>query len=102
MDYQAIIHSFIDAIVTDPKSVEIDIKEEERDITIFIYADNDNISRLIGKHGLIANALREAINIAGKEDNKFVHLHFEDKNKKGQENQVAPTSNNPNPTTNNQ
>jgi len=84
MDYKSIIHSFIDSIVTKPDEVEIDIKEEERDITIFIYADNENISRLIGKHGIIANALREAINIAGKEDNKFVHLHFEDKAKKGQ------------------
>ena len=84
MDYKTIIHSFIDTIVTKPDEVEIDIKEEERDITISIYADNENVSRLIGKHGVIANALREAINIAGKEDNKFVHLHFEDKAKKDQ------------------
>lgn len=88
MDYKSIIHSFIDSIVTKPDEVEIDIKEEERDITIFIYADNENISRLIGKHGIIANALREAINIAGKEDNKFVHLHFEDKAKKN----IAPST----------
>jgi len=83
MDYKAIIHSFVDSIVTEPDKLDIEIKEEERDITIFIYADNENISRLIGKHGIIANALREAINIAGKEDNKFVHLHFEDISKKG-------------------
>lgn len=85
MDYKAIIHTFIDSIVTKPEAVEIDIKEEERDVTIFIYADNENVSRLIGKHGVIANALREAINIAGKEDNKFIHLHFEDIANKGKE-----------------
>jgi len=84
MDYKNIIHSFIDTIVTKPEEVEIEIKEEERDVTISIYADNENVSRLIGKHGVIANALREAINIAGKEDNKFVHLHFEDKAKKNE------------------
>lgn len=94
MDYKAVIHSFIDSIVTDPNAVEIDIKEEERDITIFIYADNDNVSRLIGKHGIIANALREAINIAGKEDNKFVHLHFEDIANKGKVENNTPTTNN--------
>lgn len=91
MDYKSVIHSFIDNIVTKPESVEIDIKEEERDVTIFIYADNENVSRLIGKHGVIANALREVVNIAGKEDNKFIHLHFEDIANKGKEN---------NPTTN--
>ena len=91
MDYKSIIHSFIDTIVTKPEEVEIDIKEEERDITIFIYADNENVSRLIGKHGVIANALREAINIAGKEDNKFIHLHFEDKAKKGQTTETPTT-----------
>ncbi len=84
MDYKTIIHSFIDTIVTKPEEVDIEIKEEERDVTISIYADNENVSRLIGKHGVIANALREAINIAGKEDNKFVHLHFEDKAKKNE------------------
>lgn len=82
MDYNKIIHSFIDPIVNDINKVTIDIKEEARDVTISIYADNENVSRLIGKHGVIANALREAINIAGKEDNKFVHIHFEDKDKK--------------------
>ena len=81
MDYKAIIHSFIDPIITDPNDINIDIKEEERDITINILASNENISRLIGKHGKIANAIREAINIAGKEDNKFVHVHFDDKEK---------------------
>lgn len=89
MDYKAIIHSFIDPIVNDISKVTIDIKDEERDVTISIYADNENVSRLIGKHGVIANALREAINIAGKEDNKFVHLHFEDKDKK---NETTPTT----------
>ncbi|MCQ2794058.1 MAG: KH domain-containing protein [Bacilli bacterium] len=93
MDYKAVIHSFIDAIVTDPSKVEIELKEEERDITIYIYADNDNVSRLIGKHGVIANALRETINIAGKEDNKFVHLHFEDIANKGKVDTTSPTTN---------
>ena len=92
MDYKNVVLSFIKDIVSDINKVEISVVEEEKDVTIFIYGDNENISRLIGKHGIIANSLREAINIAGKENNKFVHIHFEDKDKEDKDTKVEDTT----------
>jgi predicted RNA-binding protein YlqC (UPF0109 family) len=43
----------------------------------------NDIARLIGKHGIIANSLREVLSIAGKSENRRVFLKFEsfDENK---------------------
>ncbi len=81
MDFEKIIHSLIDPLVEKPESVVV--KEisngSKKDVTLLIIADDDDCARLIGKHGSVANALREAIGICGKADNSNirVHLRFE-------------------------
>ncbi len=81
MDLQKIIHSLIDPLVEKPENIVI--KElpnnSKKDITVIITADDEDCARLIGKHGSVANALREAVGICGKADNSNirVHLRFE-------------------------
>lgn len=79
MDYEKIIHSLIDDIVEEPESVLIRSLESEngKDIDILIAAEKEDTARLIGRHGIIANALREVISVAGKTENKHIHLKFE-------------------------
>ena len=52
---------------------------DDKDVTVLIVAEDDDTARLIGKRGVVANALREAISIAGKADNtnQRIHLKFE-------------------------
>ena len=77
-DYEAILHPVIDPLVHNPEAILI--RElpgsTDRDATVMIYADDDDTARLIGKHGVVANALREAIGIAGKADNSNQHIHL--------------------------
>ena len=79
MDYEAVIHALIDPIVDSPESVLIRITEGStpKDVNILIAAEKEDTSRLIGKKGIIANALRELVGVAGKTENKHVHLRFE-------------------------
>ena len=79
MDYENIIHRLIDSIVEDPKSVLIRVSEgtTSKDVLIIIAAEKNDTARLIGHKGLIANALREVVGIAGKSENKHIHLKFE-------------------------
>lgn len=79
MDYSKIIHAIIDDIVSDPDSVLIRSLESEsgKDVTIMIATEPEDTARLIGKHGGIANAVREVMNVAGKTDNVHIHLKFE-------------------------
>jgi len=78
MDYEKLIHALIDPIVEEPKSVLIRVNDsEEKDITILIAAEKEDTARLIGRRGSIANALREIVSVAGKSENKHVHIRFE-------------------------
>lgn len=79
MDYEKIIHALIDDIVDEPESVFIRITESEngKDLTILIATEKEDTARLIGRHGIIANSLREVISVAGKSENKHIHLRFE-------------------------
>ena len=79
MDYENIIHTLIDDIVDDPASVLIRVSEGNtaKDVLIIIVAEKNDTARLIGHKGIIANALREVVGVAGKSENKHVHLKFE-------------------------
>ena len=79
MDYEKIIHALIDDIVDDPKSVLIRVSEgtSPKDVLIIIAAEKEDTARLIGHRGIIANALREVVGVAGKSENKRIHIKFE-------------------------
>ena len=79
MDYEKIIHNLIDSIVEDPASILIRIQEGRtaNDLVILIVAEKNDTARLIGHKGIIANSLREVVSVAGKSENKHVHLKFE-------------------------
>ncbi|HHT67554.1 MAG TPA: KH domain-containing protein [Erysipelotrichaceae bacterium] len=77
MDYEKIVRKIIEPIVEDPASVFLRVNEEEKEVLIIIAADKEDTARLIGRHGLIANAIREVVSVAGKSQNKRVRLKFE-------------------------
>lgn len=79
MDYEKIIHALIDPIIEEPSSVLIRVTQEDsgKDVSILIVSEKEDTARLIGRRGLIANSLREVVSVAGKSENKHVHLKFE-------------------------
>ncbi|MEA5060984.1 MAG: KH domain-containing protein [Erysipelotrichaceae bacterium] len=85
MNYEKIIHAIIDPIVEDKDSIMIRElpSESEKDITILIVAEKEDTSRLIGRKGIVANAIREVISVGGKSENKRVHVHFESFDEEG-------------------
>jgi len=79
MDFEKIVHTLIDDIVDDPKSVLIRVSEgtTPKDVLLIIAAEKEDTARLIGHKGIIANALREVVGVAGKSENKRIHIKFE-------------------------
>ena len=79
MDYEKLIHALIDDIVEEPKSVLIRVTEGNtpKDVLIVIASEKNDTARLIGHKGIIANSLREVVGVAGKSENKRIHLKFE-------------------------
>lgn len=50
---------------------------DDRELVLMVYAKNDDIGRLIGKKGMMANSLRQVVGIAGRQLNKRINLKFE-------------------------
>ncbi len=80
-DYAAILHPIIDPLIEKPESVLIRQlpNASRRDVTILIVSEPEDTARLIGRRGMVANALREIIGIVTKVDdtNQRIHLKFE-------------------------
>ncbi len=78
MDYEKVIHGLVDPLIEHPESTMV--RElpgsTAKDVALLIVAEDDDTARLIGKHGAIANALREAIGIVGKADNSNLRIHL--------------------------
>jgi len=87
MDYEKIIHALIDSFVENKDIVMIRElpSDSPRDVVLLIVAENEDTARLIGRKGSIANALREVISVAGKSEDKRVHLKFESFDEKSEE-----------------
>jgi uncharacterized protein len=79
MDYAAILHTFIDDFVDNKDAILIRElpNENPQDLTLLIVAESEDTSRLIGRKGIIADALREVLSIGGKIEDRRVHLKFE-------------------------
>jgi predicted RNA-binding protein YlqC (UPF0109 family) len=79
MDYAAILHTFIDDFIDNKDAILIrEIPNENpQDLTLLIVAESEDTSRLIGRKGIIADALREVLSIGGKIEDRRVHLKFE-------------------------
>ena len=87
MDYEKIIHAFVDGFVEHKDAIMIRElpSDSDKDIVLLILAENEDTARLIGRKGIIADALREVIGVAGKSENKRVHLKFESFDEEKQE-----------------
>ena len=76
MNYVEVIEHFIKPIVSEFDKVEISElpSKNSKSHTFLIRCSEDDIGRLIGRHGTTANALREVVSIAAKNNNEYVHL----------------------------
>ncbi len=79
MDYEQVIHAFIDSFVEHKDAIMIRElpSDSDRDLVLLIVAESEDTARLIGRRGIIADALREVIGVAGKSEGRRVHLKFE-------------------------
>lgn len=87
MDYEKVVRAIIDPIVEDKESVFIKITTSEsgKDVTILIATEKEDTARLIGKHGSVANAIREILSVVGKKENKRIHITFESFGEEGED-----------------
>lgn len=78
-DVEKVLYDLVEPIVDYKEMLTVKQLESinENEIILMIYAKNDDIGRLIGKKGSMANALRQVMGISARLLNKKINLKFE-------------------------
>ena len=81
IDWDKVSHAIIDPLIERPDHVMITLEpsQDKRNIHLVIVAEDSDTARLVGKRGVIANALRDVIGVAPKacDTNERVFIKFE-------------------------
>ncbi len=80
VDYETVVMNLVRPIVEDKESLSVKIMEslDEHEILVYVYANNDDVARLIGRKGSMASAIRHMMSVASrKEENKRINIKFE-------------------------
>ena len=64
------------ALVDDPDSVEVTEVEENGDLVLELHVAQDDLGRVIGREGKVANALRTIARAAGTDDGRRVTVEI--------------------------
>lgn len=79
MNYEQIILDVIKPLATKPESLKVIPMDQENlyETTYVVYCDNSDIGHLIGKKGIVAEAIREVVNASAKLNSAKIRLKFE-------------------------
>ena len=79
MNLEKILLNIVKPLCSDPESVMVKEMESinENELLLYVYAPSDDIARLIGKKGMMANSIRQMLQVASKIEKKHVSIKFE-------------------------
>jgi len=78
-DLEKVLLNVVKPICSDPETVSVKRMESlnENEILLYVYAPNEDIARLIGKQGTMANSIRQMLQVASRVENKHISIKFE-------------------------
>ncbi len=79
MNYEQIILDVITPLVSDPDKLKVVLMDQENlyETSYVIYCDEKDVGKLIGKKGVVAEAIRDVVNASAKLNSKKIRLKFE-------------------------
>ena len=79
IDLEKILLNLVKPLCSDPDSVMVRQMESlnANELLLYVYAPSEDIARLIGKKGTMANSIRQMLQVASKIENKHISIKFE-------------------------
>lgn len=79
MDYVKTLQDIAKELVVEKNKLEVRQMPslEEDTIVLYVYATHDDIAKLIGKRGMMANSIRQLMSVAGRLNDKKLDIKFE-------------------------
>ena len=75
---RAVLEYLAKAVVDDPDDVRVEVVEGRRGLSLEVHVAPDDMGRVIGKRGRIANAIRTVVRAAAARDGVEVDVEFVD------------------------
>ncbi len=83
MDYQALVKTIVNSLVTKPEAVQIDAdKDSEGVLRILIHVAEDDTGRVIGRRGATINAIRQIVRVSSVKGGDNVEVDVADSSDK--------------------
>ena len=79
VDLEKVLLNIVKPMCTDAESVTVKQMESlnENELLLYVYAPSEDIARLIGRQGSMANSIRQMLQVASKIENKRISIKFE-------------------------
>lgn len=76
MDLQNLVEYIAKNLVDDPDQVKVELLENANTITLELHVAQNDMGRVIGKGGKIANSIRTLVRVAAAREGKRVNLEI--------------------------
>jgi predicted RNA-binding protein YlqC (UPF0109 family) len=64
------------SLVDNPDGVEVEVEEDDDEVSLVLNVDQADMGRVIGRDGRIANAIRSLLRVMGARDGRHVELEI--------------------------
>ncbi|NLI67886.1 MAG: KH domain-containing protein [Bacilli bacterium] len=71
---ELLIRSLVKPLVDHPEDIQVERREEGNKIVYHLLVNEDDIGKVIGKNGRVANAIRTIVYSANSDETKRVYL----------------------------
>ena len=79
IEYEKVVMDLVSPIVDDKTSLSVKQMPslDENEVLLYVYANSDDVARLIGRKGSMASSIRQMMSIASRDENKRITIKFE-------------------------
>ena len=79
IDFEKVLYNLCEPMVSDATVLSVKRMEtlDEKEICLYVYANSDDVARLIGKKGSMASSIRQMMSVASRSEDKKVTIKFE-------------------------
>ena len=75
---QAVLEYVVRHIVDDPDAIRVEVEERRRGIELHLNVGPDDMGKVIGRRGRVAQAMRTVVRAAGAKDGVEVNVAIDD------------------------
>lgn len=79
IDYEQVLLDIVTPMVDDKSSISVKKMDslDEREILLYVYANSEDVARLIGRRGSMVSSIRHMMSVASRKEDKRVTIKFE-------------------------